>query len=95
MNLFLIGMNTVMGVMLIILILSPNFPLKKLGFIGRIGIWLCGLGLLAQALRTGMMTATGSFPFEGFPIWIIKDIGLWSLTVGFIEAWIKDKKPDD
>lgn len=84
--------NIIAGLLLLITINAKNFPLRRLGLVGKVGVWLGGSGLIVQSMRSLYSDFVGVAPFDGLPIWMIKDVGYWFLAVSFLIAYIHRNK---
>jgi len=87
----LVVMNVIAGIVLIATINHSRFPLRRLGVLGKGGVWIGSIGLVVQSLRTAYNDFVGEFPFNDFPIWMLKDFGYWLIALGFLIAVIKAK----
>lgn len=84
MNVAFTVINTLVGLLLILMISKSNLPLIRIGKLTKIGLWVGAIGLISQALRTGFMVHFGNFPFQDAPIWMLKDLGYWFIAAGLL-----------
>lgn len=85
-------MNALSGSVLILLINANHDLYVSLNLSLKLGLWVGAIGLLAQAGRTFSNATLGYFPFDGFPIWVLKDIGYWLLIGGLLITWQSARK---
>jgi hypothetical protein len=67
--------DAIVGFTAIFLILSRQ--LTRLSYLARTGLWFLAVGLIAQAYRAYSVYSDRTYPFEEFPAWVLKDIGIW------------------
>lgn len=78
-SLILAVIDALAGFTAIFLILSRQ--LNRLSILARTGLWFMGVGLIAQAYRSYSIFSENSYPYEGFPAWVLKDIGIWIIFI--------------